>query len=75
MTDKKQIVVAVSGGFDPIHPGHIRMFKEAKALGAKVDLVIYPGQSHGFGADWTKKDATDAFNRTVAFLKKELAVK
>jgi carboxymethylenebutenolidase len=49
--------------------------EEAKALGAKVDLVIYPGQSHGFGADWTKKDATDAFNRTVAFLKRELAVK
>lgn len=48
---------------------------EAKALGASVDLVIYPGQSHGFGADWTKKDATDAFNRTVAFLKKELQAK
>ena len=48
---------------------------EAKALGAPVDLVIYPGQSHGFGADWQKKDATDAFNRTVTFLKKELAVK
>jgi carboxymethylenebutenolidase len=49
--------------------------EEAKALGASVDLVIYPGQSHGFGADWQKKDATDAFNRTVTFLKKELAVK
>jgi carboxymethylenebutenolidase len=48
---------------------------EAKALGAKVDLVIYPGQSHGFGADWKKKDATDAFNRTAAFLKTELQVK
>jgi carboxymethylenebutenolidase len=48
---------------------------EAKAVGASVDLVIYPGQSHGFGADWTKKDATDAFNRTVAFLKKELQAK
>lgn len=48
---------------------------EAKALGASVDLVIYPGQSHGFGADWTKKDATDAFNRTVAFLEKELQAK
>ena len=49
--------------------------EEAKALGATVDLVIYPGQSHGFGADWQKKDATDAFNRTVTFLKKELQVK
>lgn len=48
---------------------------EAKALGAKVDLVIYPGQSHGFGADFAKKDATDALNRTIAFLKRELNVK
>jgi carboxymethylenebutenolidase len=48
---------------------------EAKALGGRAELVIYPGQSHGFAADWAKKDATDAFNRTVAFLKKELGVK
>ena len=26
-------VIAVSGGFDPIHIGHIRMFKEASKLG------------------------------------------
>ncbi|MEJ0021062.1 MAG: adenylyltransferase/cytidyltransferase family protein [Candidatus Doudnabacteria bacterium] len=38
--DKKQIVVAVSGGFDPIHPGHIRMFKEAKALGDKLVVIL-----------------------------------
>ena len=25
--------VLVSGGFDPVHIGHIRLFKEAKALG------------------------------------------
>jgi len=48
---------------------------EAKQLGAPVDLVIYPGQSHGFGADFAKKDATDALNRTIAFLKKELQTK
>ena len=48
---------------------------EAKQLGGKVDLVIYPGQSHGFGADFAKKDATDALNRTIAFLRKELQVK
>jgi len=29
----------VSGGFDPIHPGHVRLFKEAKKLGDK--LVVY----------------------------------
>ena len=48
---------------------------EAKALGAPVDLVIYPGESHGFGARWDDKNATDALNRAVAFLKKELQVK
>ena len=40
MIDKKPIVVAVSGGFDPIHPGHIRMFKEAKALGDKLVVIL-----------------------------------
>lgn len=35
-----QIVVAVSGGFDPIHPGHIRLFKEAKDLGDKLVVIL-----------------------------------
>jgi carboxymethylenebutenolidase len=58
----------------PVENGK-QLAKEAKALGAKVDLVIYPGESHGFGARWDDKNATDALNRTVAFLKKELQVK
>src|SRR3989344_8785123 len=37
---KKEIVVAVSGGFDPIHPGHIRLFREAKALGDKLVVIL-----------------------------------
>lgn len=37
---KKKIVVAVSGGFDPIHLGHLRMFKEAKKLGDKLVVII-----------------------------------
>lgn len=37
---KKEIVVAVSGGFDPIHIGHIRMFEEAKALGDKLVVIL-----------------------------------
>ncbi len=32
--------VVVSGGFDPIHIGHIRMFKEAKALGDYLIVVL-----------------------------------
>ena len=37
---KKQVVVAVSGGFDPIHIGHIRMFQEAKALGDELVVIL-----------------------------------
>lgn len=36
----EKIIVMVSGGFDPIHIGHIRMFKEAKKLGDKLVVVI-----------------------------------
>ncbi|MBI3632257.1 MAG: adenylyltransferase/cytidyltransferase family protein [Candidatus Vogelbacteria bacterium] len=35
-----QVVVAVSGGFDPIHIGHVRMFKEAKRLGDKLVVIL-----------------------------------
>jgi D-beta-D-heptose 7-phosphate kinase/D-beta-D-heptose 1-phosphate adenosyltransferase len=37
---KKQIVVAVSGGFDPLHVGHIRMMREAKKLGHKLVVIL-----------------------------------
>ena len=36
----KQIIVAVSGGFDPIHPGHVRLFAEARALGDKLVVIL-----------------------------------
>lgn len=36
----KPVVVAVSGGFDPIHIGHIRMFQEAKALGDELVVIL-----------------------------------
>lgn len=29
-------IVVVSGGFDPIHKGHVRLFNEAKKLGYKL---------------------------------------
>ncbi len=33
-------VVAVSGGFDPIHAGHIRYIKEAKKFGDKLVVIL-----------------------------------
>jgi cytidyltransferase-like protein len=38
MSQKK--VVAVSGGFDPIHIGHIRMIREAAELGDELVVII-----------------------------------
>lgn len=37
--DKKR-TVAVSGGFDPVHIGHIRMFEEARALGDELVVIL-----------------------------------
>lgn len=37
---KKDIFVAVSGGFDPIHIGHVRMFQEAKKCGDKLLVIV-----------------------------------
>jgi len=33
-------VVAVSGGFDPIHPGHIAYIEEASRLGGKLIVIL-----------------------------------
>lgn len=35
-----KVIVAVSGGFDPIHIGHIRMIQEAKALGNYLVVIL-----------------------------------
>ena len=37
---KKKIVVAVSGGFDPLHIGHTRLFTEAKKLGDELVVIM-----------------------------------
>ncbi len=36
----KKIVVAVSGGFDPIHYGHTRQFEAAKKLGDELVVIL-----------------------------------
>ncbi|MCX6714091.1 MAG: adenylyltransferase/cytidyltransferase family protein [Candidatus Vogelbacteria bacterium] len=34
------IIVAVSGGFDPVHIGHVRMFEESKKLGDELVIIL-----------------------------------
>ena len=36
----KKIIVAVSGGFDPLHAGHIRYMQEAKKLGHELVVIL-----------------------------------
>lgn len=39
-TKKKTRWIAVSGGFDPIHIGHVRMLEKAKELGDKLVVIV-----------------------------------
>ena len=62
---KKPIVVAVSGGFDPIHIGHIRMFERAKALGDKLVVILnndnwlVAKKQHIFMPDYERKEVIE----------------
>lgn len=38
--NKRQVTVAVSGGFDPVHVGHVRLFRCARALGDKLVVIL-----------------------------------
>lgn len=51
---KKPIVVAVSGGFDPIHIGHVRLFKRAREYGD--ELVVILNNDH-----WLRKKKRHVF--------------
>ena len=39
-TSSEQTQVAVSGGFDPLHPEHLDFFRAARQLGGKLTVVI-----------------------------------
>ena len=55
MKSKKQkVVVAVSGGFDPLHIGHTRMMREAKKLGDELVVILN-------NDNWLKKKKGFAF--------------
>jgi len=59
--------VLVSGGFDPVHIGHLRMFKEAKKLGNKLivlinnDYWVLAKKGYVFMPQEERKEIIDAF--------------
>lgn len=57
-------IISVSAGRE--------LARNAETLGVPVDLVIYPGEAHGFGSNITAKNGADALSRTVAFLQNQL---
>ncbi len=61
-------VVMVSGGFDPVHIGHVRMFQEAKKLGDKLIVVINNDnwlrlkKGYAFMPEHERKEIIEAFD-------------
>ena len=51
--ERKRKVIAVSGGFDPIHVGHVRMIQAAAAMG---DVVVIANSD-----EWLKRKKGYAF--------------
>ena len=39
-------IIIVSGGFDPLHSGHIAYFKSAKELGDKLIVALNSDEWH-----------------------------
>src|SRR5271155_2750100 len=71
MEDKNNnasVVVAVSGGFDPVHIGHVRLFQEAKKLGDELVVVINNDnwkrqkRKYVFMPDYERKEIIEAFD-------------
>ena len=71
---KKKIVVAVSGGFDPIHAGHVRMFERAKALGDYLVVILnndnwlHRKKHHIFMNDKERKEIIEALRSVDAVM-------
>ena len=40
MNTKKLKTIAISGGFDPVHVGHVRLMQDAKAMGDRLIVII-----------------------------------
>ncbi len=55
----------------PVEQGR-RLAGLAKRLGGAPELVVYPGERHGFGSRLSTANAADGLSRTIAFLRREL---
>jgi D-beta-D-heptose 7-phosphate kinase/D-beta-D-heptose 1-phosphate adenosyltransferase len=64
----KKKVVAVSGGFDPVHIGHVRMFEEAKKLGDELVVILNNDawlalkKGYAFMPEHERKEVIEAFS-------------
>ena len=64
----KKTIVAVSGGFDPVHIGHVRMFNEAKKLGDMLVVIINNDhwlkkkKGYSFMSESERKEIIDSFS-------------
>ncbi len=65
---KKKKVVMVSGGFDPVHIGHVRMFEEAKKLGDELVVLLNNDnwlrlkKGYAFMPEEERKEIIEAFH-------------
>jgi cytidyltransferase-like protein len=63
----KKKVVMVSGGFDPVHIGHVRLFNEAKKLGDYLIVVVNNDnwlklkKGYSFMPETERKEIIEAF--------------
>ncbi len=61
-------IVAVSGGFDPLHIGHVRYLQEARALGDKLVVIMNNDnwlvlkKGYAFMPEQERKEILEAFS-------------
>ena len=65
---KKIITVAISGGFDPTHIGHVRLFQRAKKLGDRLVVILnndnwlLAKKSYVYMPEKERKEVLEAFS-------------
>ncbi len=65
---RKKKVVAVSGGWDPLHIGHIRLFNAAKKLGSELVVIInndnwlYTKKGYSFMPEKERRELIESLN-------------